>query len=266
MGGIEKLSSQDKSTGLQSCVWMQAGVIDYKLCDLNYDCEHCPFDEALQGRTGVGESRLHQSLLDRTALSWPMPLTRSENVQGCEIVGALFYHQLHSWARVEEGGNVRAGVDDFGQRLLGRVYSVTLPDRNMKVQAGQECWQVCHQTGVTSLAAPVSGLVNDINARLYQNPALLNRDPYGEGWAFVIEPNDLRASLKQLRYGLRAREWFIEQIALLYDTTLSFSDSKHDLTATLPDGGVLSKEFLNELTAEEMQILINTFLTEHSRN
>ena len=43
----------------QQCVWMQAGVVGYKLCDREFDCDHCPFDAALHGRDMQGGPQAH---------------------------------------------------------------------------------------------------------------------------------------------------------------------------------------------------------------
>ena len=66
-------SNQTMNPGLIPCVWMQAGVVDYKLCDRDYDCEHCPFDEALHTRSS------QQALRERRAQS------ESTIVQGCGV-------------------------------------------------------------------------------------------------------------------------------------------------------------------------------------
>src|SRR5512138_1096596 len=101
--------NQSAHAGLIPCVWMQAGVVDYKLCDRDYDCDHCPFDEALHTRS-------NQQTFSRTRDN-----AESISVQGCKVEPNLFYHPEHTWARIEEGGMVRAGLDDFGQRILGRT-------------------------------------------------------------------------------------------------------------------------------------------------
>src|SRR5574338_147507 len=115
---LEKLNNQIASN--QPCWWMVAGVVDYKLCDRNFDCEHCPFDFILQSGAQTEKS--------------------ATTPHG--LIDSVFYHPAHLWARVEDQGNVRVGLDDFAQRIIGRAYAVSLPHEGLKMEKGQHCWSV----------------------------------------------------------------------------------------------------------------------------
>lgn len=236
--------NQTVHPGLIPCVWMQAGVVDYKLCDRDYDCDHCPFDEALHTRSD------QQTLRDNREYS------ESISVQGCRIEPNLFYHPQHTWARIEEGGIVRAGLDDFGQRMLGRAYLVSLPAPGAAVQPGSQCLRLTHQSGVSALAAPVAGNVREVNSKLLQRPALINRDPYGEGWLMLIEPRDLKDCLKRLMYGERVLDWLQREIEKLHSLINGLVNGEH---ATMNDGGRLTPDFMSELTIAQRSRVIDSF-------
>src|SRR6266542_303748 len=92
--------TQTAKSKLRECWWMQGGVVDYKLCDRDYDCEHCPFDEALHG--GVTTSACNSDGSSSTE-SFPRGWTarvpnnsKNTSVQGCEVVGSVFYHTAHT--------------------------------------------------------------------------------------------------------------------------------------------------------------------------
>lgn len=68
----------------------------------------------------------------------------------------LLYHPSHIWVRVKEGGNLRVGLDDFGQ-VFGRIYLVVLPQVESNLHCGEGCWKITHQFGETILITPVSG-------------------------------------------------------------------------------------------------------------
>jgi glycine cleavage system H lipoate-binding protein len=233
-------SNQTVNPGLIPCVWMQAGVVDYRLCDRDYDCEHCPFDEALHTRSS------QQALRAMRAQSKPTI------VQGCAVEPDLFYHPAHTWARIEEGGMVRAGLDDFGQRILGRAYSVSLPALGTTVQTGSECLRLTHQSGVSFLVAPVTGNVKEVNSKLLQRPGLMNRDAYGEGWLMLIEPDDLKLDLKWLIYGKQVRAWLRHEIEKL-QSLINGEQSR------MNDGGWLTPEFMSELTDAQRNRVIDSF-------
>lgn len=233
--------NQTGKASLIQCVWMQAGVVDYKLCDRDYDCERCPFDEALHSGSSQSISSGHDC---------------SINVLGCRLEPTLFYHPEHTWVRVEEGGMARVGLDDFGQRILGRAYSLSFPAAGTVNQTKAECLRLTHQSGTSGLAAPIAGKVKEINSQLKQRPALLNRDPYGAGWLMLIEPFDLKACLNPLMYGARVRNWLekeIEKLRFLIGNLLAGEP------ATMTDGGLLTSEFMSELTPGQRIQVIDSF-------
>lgn len=256
--------SQTANANLNECWWMQGGVVDYKLCDRDYDCEHCPFDEALQGRvtTPVSDSPVFSAAgpIERDRLG-RVRKSRKEatDIQGSEVAGALFYHPAHTWARIEDGGSVRTGLDDFAQRILGRPYLITLPEPGATLRFGEGCWHFTHQAGVTVLVAPVSGRVKEVNPALAQQPALLNRDPYGEGWVLLIEPTDLRGCLKRLLYGPKATQWYEREFEKLYEKVSELSNRSGLAGPTMNDGGWLNKDFTNALTADQLRQVIDYF-------
>jgi glycine cleavage system H lipoate-binding protein len=244
------------------CWWMQAGVLDYKLCDRDYDCEHCPIDDVLHGRSQ--QSPGSQPPLAEAV--GPAALSRAiTSLDGRDGLGndALFFHPGHTWARIEAGGTVRTGIDDFAQQLLGRAYFVTLPSPQSALRRGEPCWQFAHQAGVTALVSPVSGIVLEVNDSLGQRPALLNRDPYGEGWTVLLEPNDLKNCLRSLWYGEQARRWQegeTERLQMIVNEALQAEPDVAGTTMT--DGGLFNLAFRRALNSEQMRQVLERFFAE----
>lgn len=255
--------SQKANASPRECWWMQAGVVDYKLCDRDYDCEHCPFDQGLQGRVTAPVSapafRTGGSIARDEARSLRKSRKEANRIPGCEVAGALFFHPAHTWARIEDGGCVRIGLDDFAMRILGRPYLISLPEPGATLRFGEGCWHFTHQAGVTVLVAPVSGRVKEINPALAQRPALLSRDPYGEGWVLLIEPTDLKGCLQRLLYGPKVTEWYEREFEKLSQKVIELSNRSGLAGPTMNDGGWLNKDFLNELPADQLRQVIDSF-------
>lgn len=224
------------------CVWMSAGLVDFKLCSLQFDCEHCSFDRAIRGMNPQTDTppalRDVRELVDE---------------QGFRLDPASFYDASHIWLRVEEEGRVRVGLDDFGQRLSGRIYSLQLPDPGRAVTAGKECWRITHGYGETALGSGVEGTVVQRNEKLKQIPSLINTDPYGEGWAFLLEPDHLIEDLRLLYYGSRVRQWVAEETHRLR----SLLEISVGPDLTLQDGGLPVKDLSSCINSE----IIEAFLT-----
>lgn len=106
-----------------------------------------------------------------------------------DIPSELRYSSDHEWVRVEDG-RVRTGITDYAQDALGDVVFVDLPEVGTTVERGASCCEVESTKSVSEVYAPVSGTIVEVNGDLADNPQRLNEDPYGEGWMFVIEPDD----------------------------------------------------------------------------
>jgi glycine cleavage system H protein len=102
----------------------------------------------------------------------------------------LRYTKEHEWAAAEDGGRVRVGITDFAQDALGDVVYVDLPVEGTEVRGGKTMGEVESTKSVSDLYSPVSGRIGERNAALGDDPELVNRDPYGEGWMVVIEMTD----------------------------------------------------------------------------
>ena len=85
---------------------------------------------------------------------------------------------------------MKVGITDFAQSRLGDVVYLDLPDLGGDVTAGESMGEVESTKSVSDIYAPLSGSVAGLNAECRDNPALVNQDPYGEGWLVVLEPGD----------------------------------------------------------------------------
>lgn len=106
-----------------------------------------------------------------------------------EFPEGLRYTKEHEWVEVD-GGRARVGITDFAQDALGDVVFVQPPETDVSVAAMSSVAEVESTKSVSDIYAPVSGIVTDVNGALASTPELLNQDPYGEGWIFVIEMSD----------------------------------------------------------------------------
>lgn len=104
-----------------------------------------------------------------------------------EIPADLRYTPEHEWVRVTGDGTVRVGITDFAQSSLGDVVFVQLPDVGTEVTAGESFGEVESTKSVSDLYAPVTAKVIAVNGDLDANPALVNSDPYGQGWLLDLE-------------------------------------------------------------------------------
>jgi glycine cleavage system H protein len=99
----------------------------------------------------------------------------------------LVYTKEHEYvARTGEPDVVRIGITDYAQGELGDVVFVNLPRPGERVGEHQSFGTIEAVKAVSELYAPLAGEVVEVNGALDTDPAVVNRDPYGEGWMITL--------------------------------------------------------------------------------
>lgn len=208
--------------GCQPCLWMTAGVVTYKLCDRDFDCEHCPFDAALRGRA-------------ETAL--PGRRTPPGRLSPWSFPDGRVYTPGHLWLaeQVAAPPVLRLGLDAFAAVLLGRLRRLRWPPAGRALALGETVCELDLDAGLLPVAMPVAARMRRGNPALESDPHLALASPYEAGWLAEIEPEaaelprwlDAGQAREQARLDLRH---FRRRMALaLLDD--------HSVGPTLPDGG-----------------------------
>ncbi|MFB6081500.1 MAG: glycine cleavage system protein GcvH [Halanaeroarchaeum sp.] len=121
-----------------------------------------------------------------------------------DIPDSYRYQESHEWIDPETG---RVGISDFAQDELGDIVFVELPDEGDDIAAGEAFGVVESIKAVSDIYAPVSGGVVAVNETVFDEPELLNDDPYGEGWLLAVDPVD-----EDELSGLLSAEEYADQI------------------------------------------------------
>ncbi len=292
--------------GKKKCVWMEAGVVSYKLCDNNFDCPTCAYDQGMQLKVSrqkeaavlspltTTSEKFSQTWVDKMML---MPASRRKcrymitgevgrkvcpnayecgscsfdqmmqsrlktesnpapnrvNVSGVEMAEGFYYSEGHVWARPEYGGRVRVGLDDFAQKLLGRLSAIETPDIGHEIAKDKPGIRLKRNGQTVDALSPVDGIVTNINHRLLDHPELINESPYTDGWLFVVEPTGLRKNLKGLLFGEEASRYMSDEKEKL------FAEASEDYRMAA-DGGETVEDIFEELGEETWSRLAKKFL------
>ena len=106
----------------------------------------------------------------------------------------LLYTETHEWIK-REGDNIRVGITDHAQSELTDVVYVELPKLDRQVNTKEPVAVVESVKAASDIYAPVKGTIVEANKALEADPGLINREPYGQGWIFVLKienPDDLK--------------------------------------------------------------------------
>ncbi|MBW1779564.1 MAG: glycine cleavage system protein GcvH [Deltaproteobacteria bacterium] len=137
------------------------------------------------------------------------------DIKGYNMPEELYYHEEHSWARVE-GTKVTVGMTDMFQKEAGDIVFVDLPEEEDEVSQGETCGKIQSRKWIGKLVAPISGEITEINEELEDDTSLINSDPYGDGWILVIEAedeDDLKSELGNLIHGDAVSSFVDQEIA-----------------------------------------------------
>ncbi len=105
------------------------------------------------------------------------------------IPAELRYTKEHEWIRLD-GKTATIGITEYAQGELGDIVFVELPKVGDHVAQMQAFGTIEAVKAVSELYAPVSGKVVEINGALEDDPMIINRDPYGDGWMIKVEVSD----------------------------------------------------------------------------
>ncbi len=103
-----------------------------------------------------------------------------------KVPSDLRYAKTHEWVRIA-GEFAVVGITDHAQHELTDIVFVELPQKGRKLKAGESCAVVESVKTASDIYTPVSGEITEINDAVVANPALVNTDPYGEGWFFKVK-------------------------------------------------------------------------------
>jgi glycine cleavage system H lipoate-binding protein len=203
------------------CRHMLSGREAFKLCSHGYDCAHCAFDQ----------------MLDEELLYEPESKFNLAAAGGFQFARNYYYHPGHLWARLEYGGRVRVGIDDFAARLFGPSDGFELPPLGANISLGGMS-SAFHRGGKSAgLVDPIMGVVVARNPRIMRDGELALDAPYGQGWLLVLEPSKLQRDLGGMISGNAVEPWLESESQRLSDFLTT--DTGQRLAATgsrvLPD-------------------------------
>ena len=128
------------------------------------------------------------------------------------IPGGVFISKNHTWASLNQEGIAKIGIDDFAKKLIGRVYSIELPNLGMSVKVGQPLFTVKQGNRSITFNSPVSGKVSQINTLLKENLEALDVTPYERNWVCALDTENIDSEIKELNIGKSAVAFFQEDI------------------------------------------------------
>ncbi|MGA8474483.1 MAG: glycine cleavage system protein GcvH [Candidatus Cybelea sp.] len=114
----------------------------------------------------------------------------------------LLFSKEHEWVKLD-GDSATIGITDYAQNALGDIVYVELPKAGSSIKQFSSVGVIESVKAVSDLFTPLSGEIVEVNAALENDPAAVNREPYGAGWLLKIrvsDPSEAQALLPPAEY------------------------------------------------------------------
>jgi glycine cleavage system H protein len=169
----------------------------------------------------------------------------------------IYYHLGHSWAAPEGKNLVKVGVNDFAQKLVGKINAIQLPSIGSTVHQGDKGWTLEVDSKKIDMLSPVDGKVVAINEKILNSPEDINKQPYAT-WLMEVESPRFSANKKQLLSGALAAKWMEEVRENL------LSRMSPNLGLVYQDGGLLVDGMARSLDKDKWDEIAKDFFLTHS--
>ena len=140
---------------------------------------------------------------------------RIQREYGFSIPEGYCFHPGHTWVLREGGENARVGVDSFAANLIGRIDHIDVAGVNRWVRQGQKLVSLKSGGSTFELVSPVEGVVTAVNKDAIEDPGVIARDPYENGWIAIVKSPDLAMNQKNLVQGGMVAPWLQNSVTRL---------------------------------------------------
>jgi glycine cleavage system H lipoate-binding protein len=292
-GQVWKIKPDETAKAANPCLWMQAGVAGFKSCNNFYDCTSCKYDLGMKAQVQKGKlsswqdamrrrpplericrhsltnripcrlcaydfkcatcdfDQFFEDVLSTKTTTFPADMMQ---VKGFNVPLDYYFHNGHTWARVESGGYIRIGLDDFALKLLGKADALDLPLTGKELNQGAVGWGLKRKDNLADILSPVGGVIVEVNSRVRENPGLTNHEPYGGGWLFMVHNPNIKKSVKHLMAETDSLDWMNQEV----DTLEKMIENVAGPLAA--DGGYFQEDIFGNVPALGWKDLTKTFL------
>ncbi len=249
----------DRSQPELPCVWVTAGVLSYRPCGRDFDCEGCPLYLALRGGGG-----------DAAAVAAGSAAREPEGRRGDVVVGRYLaelgagctlhldraYNSDGLWMEAEPSGDLRFGLDDYTGRLLQPVDDVVLPRLGVWLRHGAPCAWLNRGRLTISVRCPIAGEVVAVHPRPSVGPSG-GGEPSGERWWFRIRPHEAAADAGAVYRNEALLSWYLGRVRAVHDQLDAvLAPSGGAAEPALADGGRVERNLERVLGRGRFEALV----------
>jgi len=178
------------------------------------------------------------------------------------IPKGIYFSRNHTWAFLEESGNVKIGLNDFLATVIGNVKVNMIKRPGETINKGEVLAKMQQGNKQLHIISPVSGKVVKNNKALQNNHEAILNDPYKAGWLCKVEPTQWKADTYSFLLADEATKWILNETDRFKDF-LAVSIIRHTpdpALLTLQEGGEILPHVLDEMNNEIWEDFQKSFL------
>jgi glycine cleavage system H protein len=228
------------------CVWMDAGVAEFKLCDQELRCETCTFNMKVTQQNGVvahppiqqqGKRSVDGRALTADDIFNNVLKKRLEHLRTLQIPQDRIYSRGQFWIQQLEGGNYRVGINHILADFLQPILSIVISKAPANIHRHDPfCWIIL-PGGAITLRSPIDATMTQFNPALQQKPNLVSTDSFHDGW--IVEVKTKSKGLNGFSSSIDSQDMVrrtLNNVEQLFQQT--YQHLQPSTGTTLFDGGV----------------------------
>lgn len=228
------------------CIWAEAGVLSYRLCDRHYQCEDCPLFRALSGGQGPaaagsvrGGERPATTVIPEGPSAAPVAGYMARLLAGCTLRLDRTYNAGHWWLDDARPPKLTLGLEEHALRVLAPIGDIVLPRPGARLRRLTSCAWILRGRTAVPLPPPVGGTVEEVNRGYADMMRAWGRLPDEEDWLVRLVPDEPLDAVPDLYRGEAALTWHLKNLQLLRHVLREAVEQygAREVGPTLNDGG-----------------------------
>lgn len=262
--------------GENHCIWMDAGLVNYKLCDRNFECDFCPFERIMRSQ--------HHPFAERAVVQSDVETPHVVPHDASDKLFMTIIHQLieplkktplpedriyfsnHTWMQKLENGSYRIGINGFLGHLLQPIMGAVMVNPSSRIEKDSPFAWFIRDNETFTIHSSIPGIAAEVNSTVTAKPTLLTSDPYENGWILIMTPqsesNELSRCYSAAEFRVRLNH-DVHKVESLLNSTLN--KHRKEIGTSMFDGGVRI-ETIEQFIGEKRYLqLLFRLLRPHSR-
>jgi glycine cleavage system H lipoate-binding protein len=236
---------KNSKTGLK-CIWMTAGVVNYKLCDNNFNCDCCDFDRVMRGMLPYqknGKDKIQDVTFTEGYQKEDQAIQKMVDkylyflLSGCKIHLDRCYYPSHLWIKAESDDTIRIGLDALLIKILEPVDKVVLPALNETYRKNQLITWIVRGKNILPLYSPMKGKVINVNYSF--SVSTIDKAMEGDSYLFKMRCMEFSQEGKQAYNNMQGLQHYVQKVEIIKNFLSKAFKTKlpNELGPTLTDGG-----------------------------